>query len=201
MRYSFDEKMRAIEFYEKNHCYDYPEHCKSRVQKNLYANNVKQWVSAYRVKGADWVKKGYPSSLYSPEEKLKMITPVLLGKASFKGIATENGLKASTLFIWAKKYKESGMDGLKCSKPGRLAENMNDMETGEDKKTPETDSDRISAMEKQIKDLEHRNLLLQAELDYVKKLRALVEKEKKEGREKKRLSSESSSKARNTKGK
>lgn len=201
MRYSFDEKMRAIEFYEKNHCYDYPEHCKSRMQKKLYASNVKQWVSAYRVKGADWVKKAYPSSLYSPEEKLKMIAPVLLGKASFKGIAAENGLKASTLFIWAKKYKESGMDGLKCSKPGRHAENMNDMETGEDKKPLETDSDRISTMEKQIKDLEHRNLLLQAELDYVKKLRALVEKEKKEGREKKRLSSENSSKARNTKGK
>ena len=200
MKYSFDEKMRAIEFYEKKHCYNYPESCKSREQKRQYANNVKQWLSAYRVKGAEWLKRGNPSTLYSPEEKLSMIEPVLSGKASFGGLAKENGIRASTLFVWARKYRESGIDGLKCSKPGRPEKNMKD-KTDEEKKTQVTDSDRISVMEEQIKDLEHRNLLLQAELDYVKKLRALVEKEERDGRERKRPSSENSSKARNTKGK
>lgn len=192
--------MKAIEFYEKKHCYNYPESCKSRDRKRQYANNVKQWLFAYRAKGADWLKRSNPSMLYSPEEKLMMIEPVLSGKASFSGLAKEYGIRASTLFVWARKYRESGIDMLKCSKPGRPEKNMKD-KTDKEKKTQVTDSDRINMMEEQIKDLEHRNLLLQAELDYVKKLRALVEKEKRNGREKKRPLSENSSKAKNTKGK
>lgn len=195
MKYSFEEKMKAIEFYEKNHCCDYPESCKSRNQRRIYANNVRQWVSAYRARGADWLKRGHPSLLFSPEDKLRMIEMVLSGKATFNGMASKNGIKASTLFIWARKYRESGIDGLKCSKPGRQARDMKEKPDERKNGASEMDVDR---MRRQIEDLEHRNLLLQAELDYIKKLKALVEKEERERRRKRQPSSGNSSKARNT---
>lgn len=61
--------------------------------------------------------------------------------------------------------------------------------------------DNQEDLRKRLKELEHENLLLHAELDYRKKLEALVEKRRKSERAKRPTPSPLSSKAKNTKEK
>ena len=72
-------------------------------------------------------------------------------------------------------------------------------------KKEETDKtvaeDNQEDLRKRLKELEHENLLLHAELDYRKKLEALVEKRLKSERAKRPTPSSLSSKAKNTKEK
>ena len=61
--------------------------------------------------------------------------------------------------------------------------------------------DNQEDLKKRVEELEHENLLLHAELDYRKKLEALVEKRRKSERAKRSTPSSLSSKAKDTKEK
>ena len=61
--------------------------------------------------------------------------------------------------------------------------------------------DNQEDLKKRVEELEHENLLLHAELDYRKKLEALVEKRRKSERARRPKPSSFSSKAKNTKEK
>lgn len=190
MKYTFEQKLAAVKRHIETGGYLYPKGCKSRGARHSYAGQVRFWHSVYLRKGEEGLRHNDFNASYSPEQKLEIIAPILIGAVSLSARSRELSIQSGTLSSWVRKYRENGLDGLKCSKRGRPRKNM--PENTEEKKDTATDDKR------RIKDLEHQNLLLRAELEYLKKLQALVERKRKSELQKRRKSSARSSKAKNT---
>ena len=110
---------------------------------------------------------------YKIYEKEEMINRVLLGGESILSVSADEGLLSTeTLNDWIKKYKEMGYNIVE-RKRGRPI-----MPKVTKKKKNETDKEKI-------KRLEEENLYLKAELEYSKKLRAVVQARKNQQQKKK----------------
>ena len=110
---------------------------------------------------------------YPPYKKEQIINRVLIGKESRNSVAIDEGLPSSgMLYNWIKKYKEMGYNIVE-RKRGRST-----MPKVTKKKENETDKEKI-------KRLEEENLYLKAELEYSKKLRAVVQARKNQQQKKK----------------
>lgn len=110
---------------------------------------------------------------YKIYEKEEMINRVLLGGESILSVSADEGLLSTgTLNDWIKKYKEMGYNIVE-RKRGRPT-----MPKVTKKKKNETDKEKI-------KRLEEENLYLKAELEYSKKLRAVVQARKNQQQKKK----------------
>ena len=110
---------------------------------------------------------------YSEEFKLKAIKRVLNNNETALSVAIDIGLSSDGLLQnWIKKYKENGYNIVE-RKRGRLT-----MSKVTKKKENET-------QEEKIKRLEEENLYLKAELEYSKKLRAVVQARKNQQQKKK----------------
>ena len=197
MKYTFDEKLKAVRLYERCRTFDYPEGCISKAQKGIYAKQVKFWHSVYLAKGEEGLMHKTANSSYTPEQKLGMILPVLTGEKSLTRQAKDVCINQGTLYSWIKKYRQSGPEGLKCSKKGRPRKNMGHPE----ERRAAGNAAAAADDKKKIKDLEHQVALLEFELEYRKKAHALAEKKRISEQRRKRGSSGKSSKARNTEGK
>ena len=63
--------------------------------------------------------KGQKYKQWSPNEKFKIIEPLLNMEKSIWGYGKEIGINSGLLYSWIKKYREKGMDGLtNKKKPG-----------------------------------------------------------------------------------
>ena len=110
---------------------------------------------------------------YPPYKKEQIINRVLIGKESRNSVAIDEGLPSSgMLYNWIKKYKENGYNIVE-RKRGRST-----MPKVTKKKENETKDETI-------KRLEEENLYLRAELEYTKKLRAVVQARKNQQQKKK----------------
>lgn len=102
---------------------------------------------------------------YSIHEKERIINRVLLNDEPFYCVALDEGLlSCGMLHNWVKKYKENGYNIVELKRGRsptmiRKPENIKKHETQEEK----------------VKRLEQENLYLKAELEYSKKLRAVVQ--------------------------
>ena len=197
MKYTFDEKLKAVRLYERWRTFDYPEGCISKAQKGIYAKQVKFWHSVYLAKGEEGLMHKTANSSYTPEQKLGMILPVLTGEKSLTRQAKDVCINQGTLYSWIKKYRQGGPEGLKCSKKGRPGKNMEHPE----ERRAAGNAAAATDDKKKIEELEHQVALLEFEPEYRKKAHALAEKKRISEQRRKRGSSGKSSKARNTEGK
>ena len=110
---------------------------------------------------------------YTPYQKEQIINRVLIGGESISSVAVDEGLSSyGMLQNWIKKYKEMGYNIVE-RKRGRST-----MQKVTRKKERETKDETI-------KILEEENLYLKAELEYSKKLRAVVQARKNQQQKKK----------------
>ena len=110
---------------------------------------------------------------FTSYEKETIINRVLLNNESLLSVAIDEGLSSSGMLAnWIKKYKEMGYNIVE-RKRGRST-----MTKVTNKKENETDKEKI-------KRLEEENLYLKAELEYSKKLRAVVQARKNQQQKKK----------------
>jgi len=110
---------------------------------------------------------------YSPQEKERIINRVLINNESRNSVAIDEGLASSGMLAnWISKYKENCYNIVE-RKRGRPT-----MPKVKNKKENETDKEKI-------KRLEEENLYLKAELEYSKKLRAVVQARKNQQQKKK----------------
>ena len=123
MKFTFDDKLKAVLYYLKYGSYEIPDDYASPNQKCRYRSTVRHWVSVYRLKGEEGLRHGN-NHYYSPEKKYQIIEPLLNGEIGFETQANIVGIDHGTLFAWVNRYREKGMDGLKCSKRGRPCKNM-----------------------------------------------------------------------------
>ena len=107
---------------------------------------------------------------YSPELKLKIINTVLSDGQSITSTAIEYGLSSNGMLVnWINSYKENGCVIVE-KKKGRPS-TMN-------KKDQFNKKYEDMTPEEKIKYLENRNQYLEAEVEYLKKLRAAVQARK-----------------------
>lgn len=110
---------------------------------------------------------------YPKKEKERIINRILLNNESIQSVAVDEGLPSDgMLHTWVKKYKENGYNIVE-RKRGRPT-----MPKVTKEKKNETDKEKI-------KRLEEENLYLKAELEYSKKLRAVVQARKNQQQKKK----------------
>ena len=122
--------------------------------------------------GYDILRKNR-NKYYPPYQKERIINRILVNGESITSVAIDEGLHSyGMLSEWVKKYKENGYNIVE-RKRGRST-----MPKITKKKENETDKEKI-------KRLEEENLYLKAELEYTKKLRAVVQARKNQQQKKK----------------
>lgn len=120
------------------------------------------------------VLKTTKNNYYPAYEKERIINRVLMNNETLKSVAVDEGLlSAGMLSNWIKKYKENGYNIVE-RKRGRSTMPKKPLKA----KMNET-------MKEKVKRLEEENLYLKAELDYSKKLRAVVQARKNQQQKKK----------------
>ena len=128
---------------------------------NVSKKVTQMLVEKYKVHGEEvLIKQG--KRKFSAEKKLEIITRVINGESK-NSLAIEYNIERSNISSWLKKYEELGYDGLKEKSKGR-PQSMKKKE----KQIDLNDKDAI------IKSQEDRILELEAELEALKKLKALV---------------------------
>ena len=110
---------------------------------------------------------------YSPYEKERIINRVLLNNESRNSVAIDEGLTSSGMLAnWIKKYQEMGY-------------NIVERKRGRSTMSKVTKKKENETKDETIKRLEEENLYLRAELEYTKKLRAVVQARKNQQQKKK----------------
>ena len=132
---------------------------------NVRKNVIQYMVCLIDQHGIDVLRKD-KNMLYPKYKKEEIINRVLIGGETVWAVAIDEGIQNDgTLRNWIKKYKEMGYNIFerKRGRPTILKVT--------NKKENETDKEKI-------KRLEEENLYLKAELEYSKKLRAVVQARK-----------------------
>ena len=157
--------------------------------RRTFLLQVRCWVKAYDDLGIDGLKHSPFNNEWTAEQRFELVTKVLAGE-SIKSVARNAHISCGQLYQWVKKYREKGMDGLKCLKKGRPPKggfSINIMPKKKAKLTP--------TEQEELKLLREKNKYLEAENLYLKKLRALeLEKTAKLAKAKKQESSKPSKK-------
>ncbi len=200
MKFTFEEKLAAVKLHKEKGTYKYPKGYKDESRKSAYRFYVRFWEAQYDRGGEDGIRHGL-NSAYSPEKKLSIITPVLMGEITCRQQAVSYGVRPSSIDQWINKYRKDGLEGLKSCHPGRKPKNMPVISEKKEETDKTVAEDNQEDLRKRLKELEHENLLLHAELDYRKKLEALVEKRLKSERARRPTPSSLSSKAKDTREK
>lgn len=200
MKFTFEQKLTAVKLHKEKGTYKYPKGYEAKSKKQVYRFYVRFWEAQYDRNGEEGIRHGL-NSAYSPEKKLSIITPVLMGEISKKQQATSYGVRPSSITQWIERYRKDGLEGLKSCKPGRKPKIMPIISEKKEETDKTVAEDNQEDLRKRLKELEHENLLLHAELDYRKKLEALVEKRLKSERAKRPTPSSLSSKAKDTREK
>ena len=200
MKFTFEQKLTAVKLHKEKGTYKYPKGYEAKSKKQVYRFYVQFWEAQYDRNGEEGIRHGL-NSAYSPEKKLSIITPVLMGEISNKQQATSYGVRPSSITQWIERYRKDGLEGLKSCKPGRKPKIMPIISEKKEDTGKTVAEDNQEDLKKKVEELEHENMLLHAELDYRKKFEALVEKRLKSERAKRPTPSSLSSKAKDTREK
>ena len=200
MKFTFEQKLTAVKLHKEKGTYKYPKGYEAKSKKQVYRFYVQFWEAQYDRNGEEGIRHEL-NSAYSPEKKLSIITPVLMGEITGRQQAIRCGVRPSSIVLWIKRYRKDGLEGLKSCHPGRKPKIMPIISEKKEDTDKTVAEDNQEDLKKKVEELEHENLLLHAELDYRKKLEALVEKRRKLERAKRPTPSSFSSKAKNTKEK
>ena len=168
--------MSKLTYEDKKNMYSDKKNGMSIIQiSNKYKvreTTVKYIYRLIEVHGYD-ILRTTKNKYYSSNQKEKIINRVLLNNESITSVSIDEGLlNPGILANWIKKYKEMDYNIVE-RKRGRPT-----MPKVTKKKENETDKEKI-------KRLEEENLYLKAELEYSKKLRAVVQARKNQQQKKK----------------
>ena len=114
MRYSYEFKMMCVELYHSGSYPDIPE----GLNPNTLKRHIREWSRLVDLHGPEVLKHKVFNKVWTPEEKLELISKVIAGTPRTK-VAIEAGINAGLLYQWVRKYKLQGYNGLVESKKGR----------------------------------------------------------------------------------
>lgn len=168
--------MSKLSYEDKINLYN-DRKCGITISNLCLKYNVRHEVVEYLIRLIDRhgfdILKTKKNKYYPTYQKEQIINRVLINNESACSVAIDEGLPSSGMLSnWIKKYKEMGYNIVE-RKRGRST-----MTKVTKKKENETDKEKI-------KRLEEENLYLKAELEYSKKLRAVVQARKNQQQKKK----------------
>ena len=154
---TYEDKKEIIRLYNEEHwgC--------DRISKkmNVASSGITRIIRKYHFHGEDSLIKKKKRS-FPPDLKLEIIHRVLNGESK-NSVAIAYQITEAMINNWLQKYQLLGYDGLKDKPKGRPPSMKKEL-----KPIDPNDKDAL------IKELERRNLELEAEVEVLKKLRALV---------------------------
>ena len=154
---TYEDKKEIVRLYDEEH-YGYR---KIAEKYNVHKTIIEQIIRKYHLHGESSLIKN-KNRKFTADIKLEVVTRALNGESK-KSLGIEYMIRTSQIIFWLKKYEEFGYNGL-IDKPKGRPPNMK-----KEKKTIDpNDKDAI------IKEKDQRILELEAEVEALKKLRALV---------------------------
>lgn len=161
MRYTKEFKLECVKKYLKGEHVDDPGGCKHKT----FHTTLLRWVRIYNCLGEKGLDHKKPKLSFN--DKLQMCLRAASGEA-FTSIAFSYGRNESYVSNLYKKYLINGEDGLKLDKRGRPSK-MKNKDIKEIIKNEKNPKEREEILLQKIEDLEIEN-------EYLKKLKALVQK-------------------------
>ena len=159
------------------------------ISRDGFLTHVRTWVKIFDDFGIEGLKHSSTNKDWTVEQRFELVTKVIAGD-SITNVAKNAHINQGMLYQWVKKYREKGMNGLKCLKKGRPPKGGFSINVMPKKKIKLTPTEK-----EELKLLRERNKYLEAENLYLKKLRALeLEKTAKLAKAKKQESSKPSKK-------
>ena len=114
MRYSYEYKRNCVELYRKGEWPETPE----GISQGNFRRKIRIWYRIEEAQGPDALRHKGKNKIWSPEEKLELISKVLSGM-SCKSVAYEAGINDGQLYQWVHRYRIFGYTGLVDKKKGR----------------------------------------------------------------------------------
>lgn len=140
----------------------------------MHKSTVSQWVAAYQQHGIDGLT--WKNDNHSFEFKLNVVRVIEQEGLSFREATTRFNISEKTVVSrWVKTYESSGEDGLRKLKRGKSKSVKKTNQTMTSPKFPPHPPEERS-QEELLAELRY----LRAEVAYLKKLKALVQEEKKQ---------------------
>lgn len=165
---TYEDKKEIIRLYDEEHYGAYT----IAKKFNVAQITVQKIIGKYHLHGESCLIK-HENKKYTPDQKLEIITRCMNGSSKFT-LGIEYNITSTQITNWLKKYEEFGYNGL-IDKPKGRPPTMK-----KDKKIIDpNDKDAV------IKSQADRILELEAEVEALKKLRALVLQRNKRQTEKK----------------
>ena len=161
MRYSHKYKLECIELYRQGR---WPETPPGTSEHN-FRITVRRWVRIVDANESDALQHKDFNKNWTPEEKMELISKVLAGRSN-QSVALEAGIHPGMLYLWVRKYKTDGYNGLVNMKKGRPCKKA-DMKK-ETNPRPLTESEREELIR-----LRAENEYIKAENEVIKKRIAL----------------------------
>ena len=107
MRYSHEYKLECIELYRQGIWPETPE----GIKPTRFRKMIRYWVRVEEQNGPDALKHSGNNKVWTPEAKYELVAKVLAGQ-SYKSVAISAGISDGMLYMWVRKYKELGYNGL-----------------------------------------------------------------------------------------
>lgn len=159
------------------------------IRRDSFLSHVREWAKTFDDLGIEGLRHNSYNKEWTVGQRFDLVAKVLAGD-SLRNVAKNAHIDSGLLYQWVKKYREKGMDGLKCLRKGRPSKEEFSINIMPKKKTKLTPTEK-----EELKLLKERNKYLEAENLYLKKLRALeLEKTAKLAKAKKQESSKPSKK-------
>ena len=165
---SYEDKKEIVRLYNEEH-YGYPTIAR---KFNVTVSTIGRIVRRYNMHGEDTLIKN-SNRKFTADLKLEIITRAMNGESKVS-LGIEYLIQEAYIISWLKKYKENGYNGLIDKSKGRPP-------TMKKEKKPIDPNDKDAI----IKEKDQRILELEAEVEALKKLRALVLQRTKQQTEKK----------------
>lgn len=167
MRYDWKFKLTCIKAYKNGQWIPTPE----GVKDKCFHDKIVEWSRVYEIHGIDGLKHSQTNKNWTLEERFELVAKVLAGN-SILSVSTQAGISNGQLCQWVRKYKQFGMDGLKCRK-GRPPKEPIMNTKDELKELTPSEKEELVLMKKRIQYLETEN-------EYLKKSIALRQAKKAE---------------------
>ncbi|MFR3881190.1 MAG: helix-turn-helix domain-containing protein [Lachnospiraceae bacterium] len=163
MRYSYEFKLLCVDLYKSGIYPDTP----NGTTDERFKKNVREWARMVDSNGPEVLKHKVFNKVWSPEEKLALVSQVIAGK-SRTDVALKAGINPGMLYQWVQKYKTIGYNGLVENRKGRPPQ-ISDMKKSTNP-NPLTESEREELIR------------LRAENEYIKAENEVIKKDRLEAR-------------------
>lgn len=159
MVYTKEEKLKIVRMYLDG-VIEYPSNATPQ-QKNNIRKKIKKWVGVYKAQGEKGLEP--KTHRYTYEDKKYVVERLLAGESQYQVSFSLGIVNTKQVRKWLRIYREYGWEGLK--KDGNANKYFNI------KKSTKT---KLKEAEEEIKFLRSKVKELNIEVEYLKKLNALV---------------------------